>query len=385
MLKNQYKSAVMKAIDVVEAAAKGDFEKRIINITETGESARLLHAINDLIDRSDAYLRESTASLEYVARNKYFRRISEKGMNGSFATASRTVNDAMGVMSDRIETFSEAVQEFEDQMSSIVQIVAAAAAAVELEASAGSMNQIATTSSSQANIVQKASEQTSGNVSAVAAATEQLTNSISEINQQVMRSAEHSENAVNEVRQTSEDLKGLSSAADSIGAIMSLISDIADQTNLLALNATIEAARAGEAGKGFAVVANEVKALATQTSKATSDIGQQIARIQEASQHAVDSFDGIELTVASTKEIAVAIAAAVEEQSAASNEIARSIEEASIGSSEVSGNIASVNESIVEASNAAHDVHHASQELATNGEKLKAGIDNFLHEVRKVI
>ncbi|WP_321447833.1 methyl-accepting chemotaxis protein [uncultured Cohaesibacter sp.] len=380
MLKNQYKSAVMKAIDVVEAAAKGDFEKRIINISETGESARLLHAINDLIDRSDAYLRESSASLEYVARNKYFRRISEKGMSGSFATASRTVNNAMDVMSDRVHTFSGAVKDFEDQMSSIVQIVAAAA--VELEASAGSMNQIATTSSSQANIVQQASEQTSGNVSAVAAATEQLTNSISEINQQVMRSAEHSENAVNEVRQTSEDLKGLSSAADSIGAIMSLIADIADQTNLLALNATIEAARAGEAGRGFAVV---VKALATQTSKATSDIGQQIERIQKASQHAVNSFDGIERTVASTKEIAVAIAAAVEEQSAASNEIARSIEEASVGSSEVTCNISSVSESIVEASNAAHDVHHASQELATNGEKLKSGIDNFLHEVRKVI
>nr|WP_321460848.1 methyl-accepting chemotaxis protein [uncultured Cohaesibacter sp.] len=383
MLKNQYKSAILKAIDVVEAVADGDFEKRIINITEKGDAARLLHGINDLIDRSDAYLRESSASLEYIARNKYFRRISEKGMNGSFASASRTVNTAMDTMSDKVQDFGEAVQHFEDQMSSIVQIVAAAA--VELEASAGSMNQIANTSSGQASIVQQASEQTSSNVSAVAAATEQLTNSISEINQQVMRSAKHSEEAVKEVRQTSEDLKGLSVAADSIGAIMSLISDIADQTNLLALNATIEAARAGEAGKGFAVVANEVKALATQTSKATSDIGQQIARIQEASKNAVTSFDGIERTVASTKEIASAIAAAVEEQSTASNEIARSIEEASVGSAEVTGNITSVSQSIIEASNAANDVHHASRELATNGEKLKSGIDNFLFEVRKII
>ncbi|WP_280955365.1 methyl-accepting chemotaxis protein [Cohaesibacter haloalkalitolerans] len=383
MLKNQYKSAVKKAIDVCEAAARGDFEKRIINITEKGDAARLLHAINDLIDRSDAYLRESSASLQYVARNKYYRRISETGMSGSFAVASRTVNDAMDVMSNKVSSFSKAVQDFEDQMSSIVQIVAAAA--VELEASAGSMGQIATDTSNQAGIVQRASEQTSNNVSAVASATEQLTNSISEINQQVMRSAEHSQTAVNEVRQTSEDLKGLSLAADSIGAVMSLIADIADQTNLLALNATIEAARAGEAGKGFAVVANEVKALATQTTKATNDIGQQIARIQAASQNAVSSFDGIERTVANTKEIAVAIAAAVEEQSAASNEIARSIEEASMGSTKVSDNIASVSNSIVEASHAAQDVHSASQELALNGEKLKSGIDSFLHEVRKVI
>ncbi|WP_316862839.1 methyl-accepting chemotaxis protein [uncultured Cohaesibacter sp.] len=383
MINSQYKRAVKKAIDVVEAATRGDFEQRILNITETGDAGRLLHAINDLIDRSDAYLRESSASLQYVSENKYFRRISEKGMMGSFANASRTVNEAMTVMEDRVHSFSDIVGEFEEQMSGIVQLVASAA--TELEASAKSMDDITKSSSTQATLVENASQQTARNVSAVAAATEEMTNSIREINEQVTLSAEQTSSAVQEVLKTSNDIKGLSSAAESIGKIMDLIADIANQTNLLALNATIEAARAGEAGKGFAVVANEVKALATQTADATSNISAQIANIQLASNNAVQSISGIEHTVNNTKEIAHAIAAAVEEQSIASNEIAQRIEEASIGTTEVTDNISSVNGSIGEASNAAQDVYQASQELATSGEKLRSGIETFLVEVKKVV
>ncbi len=162
MLKRQNKSAVQKAIHVCEAAAQGDFEARITNITETGDAGRMLHAINDLIDRSDAYVRESSASLRYVVSNKYFRRISERGMSGGFADASRSVNSAMNTMEDRVQGFSKAIQDFENQMQGVIELVASAA--TELEASAKSMQEMTNSSSDQAAVVRLASEQASANV-----------------------------------------------------------------------------------------------------------------------------------------------------------------------------------------------------------------------------
>jgi methyl-accepting chemotaxis protein len=120
MFSNYHKSAISKAVSVCEAVADGDFEARIINITEKGDAGRLLHAINRLIDRSDAYVRETKASLEYVASNKYFRRISEKCMTGAFGEASATVNKAMQSMEDRVGTFKGVVQNFEDTMQEVV-------------------------------------------------------------------------------------------------------------------------------------------------------------------------------------------------------------------------------------------------------------------------
>ncbi|MCX2725260.1 HAMP domain-containing protein [Roseibium salinum] len=122
MFSNEYKSAVRKAVKVCEAVADGDFEARIVNITEKGEAGRLLHAINRLIDRSDAYIRESRASLEYVASNKYFRRIAVRGMTGAFGEASRTVNTAMDTMEHRVAEFSRVVQLFEAQMKEVVDL-----------------------------------------------------------------------------------------------------------------------------------------------------------------------------------------------------------------------------------------------------------------------
>src|SRR6185503_11951280 len=129
---------------------------------------------------------------------------------------------------------------------------------------------------------------------------------------------------------------GLSSAAETIGDVVKLINAIAGQTNLLALNATIEAARAGEAGRGFAVVAAEVKNLADQTGKATGEISSQVAAIQASSVDAVKAIQSINVTIAEINEIASSIASAVEEQSAATQEIARNVQNAAVGTKDIS-------------------------------------------------
>ncbi|MBT3239132.1 MAG: methyl-accepting chemotaxis protein, partial [Rhodospirillaceae bacterium] len=267
-------AAIQKALVVCEAVANGDFESRVLNITESGTAGELLHAINRLIDRSDAYVRESAACLEYVRDNKYYRRIAEKGMTGSFLNASRTINAATQVMSDKVVDFTKVADDFERNMKTVVETVASAA--TELQSTAQSMESTAGATSEQATSVAAAAEEASTNVQTVASAAEELSSSISEINRQVNQSNQIASNAATEAERSNEQVQGLAVAAQKIGEVVELISDIAEQTNLLALNATIEAARAGDAGKGFAVVASEVKNLANQTAKATEEIGTQI-------------------------------------------------------------------------------------------------------------
>jgi methyl-accepting chemotaxis protein len=174
----------------------------------------------------------------------------------------------------------------------------------------------------------------------------------------------------------------LAEAAQRIGDVVKLISAIAGQTNLLALNATIEAARAGESGRGFAVVASEVKALATQTAKATEEIGTQITAIQGATQLSVEAIAGITGTISQVSEIASAIASAVEQQSAATREIAQNVSEAARGSSEVSANIIGVQDAARQTGVAATHVVTSSEELSRHGDTLKTQVEAFLREVR---
>ncbi len=177
-------------------------------------------------------------------------------------------------------------------------------------------------------------------------------------------------------------MQGLAEAAQKIGDVVKLIQDIASQTNLLALNATIEAARAGEAGKGFAVVASEVKNLANQTAKATEEIGQQIAQMQGATNESVGAIQQIATTIVSVNQIATTIAAAVEEQGAATKEIARNVQEAAQGTQEVSANIANVDKSAGETGEMAHGLLTAAAELSQQSEGLRREVEGFFANIR---
>ena len=267
--------------------------------------------------------------------------------------------------------------------ASVGQIATKVASGVtEMERTAQEMSAIAErTDEGTAEVVNVCSE-ASGNVQTVATAAEELSASIAEISSQVTRANDVSRQAVDEAAATDERVKGMTTAADRIGDVMKLIQDIAEQTNLLALNATIEAARAGDAGKGFAVVANEVKNLATQTSKATEEIAGQIDAMQSATNTAAEAIGSIAQRIQEIGEVTTSIASAIEEQAAATQEIARNTQNAATGTQAVSSRVQTVRDDSVKSSAAVSLVAQAIDDLHGQTGDLQAEIEGFLSKVR---
>ncbi|GJD77419.1 methyl-accepting chemotaxis protein [Methylobacterium gregans] len=285
-----------------------------------------------------------------------------------------------GARQRRADRVDELVRGFQQRVAGSLEIVTAAS--TELDATARAMNAVAGTTNGQAVASSAAAEQTSANVQTVAAAAEEMVSSLQEIERQVVHSREVAAHAVREAEATNGAMASLGAAASQIGAAVTTISAIASQTNLLALNATIEAARAGEAGRGFAVVASEVKELASQTGRATEEIGGQIAAIQTGTKRAGLAIRQIGQTIARMNEISGMIAATVVEQTAATSEISRNAAEAARGTQDVSENVARVLASADETGGAAAQVQTAATELARQSLAVKHEVDGFLGAIR---
>ncbi len=281
---------------------------------------------------------------------------------------------------ERTSRMEARIVEFETTVRSALDSLQEAAGS--MQTTAQSMSATADQSSALVSAVASAAEETSVNVQTVSSGTEELSSSIEEIGRQVVTSAEIARKAVAEAGATDTTMQGLADNASRISMVVDLIQTIASQTNLLALNATIEAARAGEAGRGFAVVASEVKNLATQTAKATDEIRQQIVTMQTVTTSAVSAIRSIGTTIGEINDVTTAIAAAVEEQGAATREIARNISHAAAGTSEVSSNIVGVSSASTEAGTAAGEVLTASGALRREADVLRAEIDAFLENIR---
>jgi methyl-accepting chemotaxis protein len=271
----------------------------------------------------------------------------------------------------------------DDLDSSVSEVIGSiSASARQMQQAAEAMSATAEDTTRQATTVANATMDANSNVEVVASASEELSASIHEISGQVAQSAQVAAEAVEEARRANAEVASLLEATSRIGEVVSLITDIAEQTNLLALNATIEAARAGDAGKGFAVVANEVKHLASQTGRATEEIGQQIAAVQSATEDAVSAIGSIAKVIDRMNEISSAISAAVEEQGAATEEIARNTQQAALGTHAVSDTIGEVTMAANQTGTAAGEVLSSANSLLTQADDLSTTIKRFLGHIR---
>ncbi len=252
-------------------------------------------------------------------------------------TATERRENARRVAAQRKAELERLADSMTEQVSSVAATIASASS--QLSDSANHLSSNAKKTAEQTANVQTQTGTFSNTVQAVAAVTQELSSSVIEISRQVSTAANIAQEAVEQAGETSNIMNRLSSSAQNIGEVVKLINDIAAQTNLLALNATIEAARAGAAGKGFAVVASEVKALANQTAKATEDIGRQIVEIQTETETAVTAINGITGIIKEIDQLSSSIAAAVEQQGVATEEIARSVEHAAENSASAAASV----------------------------------------------
>ncbi|WP_235720844.1 methyl-accepting chemotaxis protein [Magnetospirillum molischianum] len=345
-------NALKRLSGITNRLANQDYDTVVTEIDRTDEIGSLALSIRTLRDvaREAATLRREQELSKINAEKE--RRHAAMAMADSFESSVKQVSDVI------------------------------AASAVSMKTAAECLTGVARQTSSQATSVAAAAEEASTNVQTVAAASEELSASIREISRQVQQSAMMSAEAVSEAQRTDQLVKGLAEAAGKIGDVIGLINDIAAQTNLLALNATIEAARAGEAGKGFAVVANEVKHLANQTARATEEIGAQIGAVQAATTEAVGAIRIIGGTIGRIDEIGAGIAAAVEEQHAATAEISRNIQQASEGTRQVTDYLTQLATAVGEVGETSSEVLSSSHDLANQSNRLDKEVGTFLNSVR---
>jgi methyl-accepting chemotaxis protein len=280
----------------------------------------------------------------------------------------------------RAQHIETSVEAFRGAIGHVMRAVTDNASA--MRKTAQSIANVASDASGRAVAATGATEQASSNVFAVASAAEQLSASVEEIGRQVRQSADVVEQAGLRTERSVAEIESLAAATQRIDGVLNLIQAIAEQTNLLALNATIEAARAGEAGRGFAVVAHEVKALAGQTAKATSEIGQNISMIQASTRNAVDAVREIGNAVRDINEVTSNIAGAIGQQDAATREISVNAQMAAQGNETLVANIGSLSDAMGETNKAATSVLSASSDLTSTAAILAREVDQFFGNLR---
>ncbi|MGE3165565.1 MAG: methyl-accepting chemotaxis protein [Planctomycetota bacterium] len=382
-----YDRAIEKATAVCSAAAHGDIDRRVLDIDEQSSLAGFLHSINQLLDLTEAYVREAGAALRHASEGKFYRKVLPRGLHGAFARSAELINQATSVMEGKTAELARSHQQRLELAASFEEcvkgaVVRVAEAATNLRETAESLAGTADDTRDRARAVSEASQAASRSVVAVAAGAEQMTACSREVTRQTSQATTAAEQAVRDADHTSTTVRGLSSGSKRIESVLGIITTVASQTRLLALNATIEAARAGESGKGFAVVASEVKNLAAQSATAADDIRAHIGNMQVSTGEAVDAIGSIHGTIRNLDQSLSAIAGTVDEQFRAVEEVNRGIHQAAESTQRVSEHIAHVDRAACGTSVAAGATLDAAGSLGELAEQLRDGVERFLHAIR---
>jgi methyl-accepting chemotaxis protein len=304
-------------------------------------------------------LRVSAAAAEWLAREQETARNSRDHQREVMERHTQEFGRSISLVMGSLVTSTEGMRLASEAMANVAKAVT-----VEAQGTA------------------EGAARSSHDLTSVAGAVEQLTATVAEISRQVDASGEVSRLAVQRAKASEDTMERLSGATARIGDVVNLINSIAGQTNLLALNATIEAARAGDAGKGFAVVAGEVKALASQTARATADIASQIETVRSATRDALAAMGEISGVIGRIDSVSVAIAAAVEQQSKTTQQIAASVQAVSGATTQTVRSMDHVVEVAAQAGRTSGEVLSGAANIGRDTDHLRGEIDQFVMVIR---
>jgi methyl-accepting chemotaxis protein len=329
------------------------------------------------------------AAIDALARKHRFApsKVAERGKTVS-QVISFDVANAMTLHREAAEeailarrnAIDAAITDFDAAIGEVIEAIKEASAS--LATTSSTLKQVADDTLRRMASASSSSAETAQHMDTTVMATEELSGSIQEIGQQATSGLGMAQSAVADTERTQNVIGSLNDAAERIGSVVGTISAIAAQTNLLALNATIEAARAGDAGKGFAVVAAEVKTLANQTSRATEDISQQVAAIQEATKRSVAEISSIARVIGKLTAVSTSIASAVQQQSMTTKGIAESIHTAAGHTARASAEIHSVDEAVTSGVAAVGEITTWTGRLSARANDLETKVATFFTRVR---
>ncbi len=356
---------VLLAERAAAAAAAGDATKAVV-LGGTGLAIVALVVIAVFLVRSIVRpIRALTNRLREIADGDgdLTQRVVEHG------------DDEIGVLGGVFNRFVDNIAQLVREIGHSAQT--SAAAAQELSVVSAEMSRQADDAATQATLAAAAAQQVSGNVQSVAAASEQMGASIGEIARSASDASKAGHTAVNQTAEANATVTRLGDSSAAVGGVVALINSIAEQTNLLALNATIEAARAGDAGKGFAVVASEVKDLAQETARATEEITQRIAEIQQDIAQAVTAISSTSEVIGRVNEHQSSIAGAVEEQSVTTSSMAGNVSEAATAASSIAANVQALAANAEQTVGSIGQVRTSADELAATSLELDQLVGRF--------